>query len=160
MTGEQEALPWDADSSGALIYTAVNPDQLHQSSGARRSPWRFPFSHRREALTPIPEIHLCSGFRVRSSTFLVCAQRLTNAGWFHHLPHGSYHWLPQQGLVCDPVPAAHPCPKPRFPRGSELLPALGAAVPGAGGVKHRAGTLCWKAAPCQHTHGVITGQRC
>lgn len=129
--GEQEALPWDTDSSGALIYTAANPDQLHRSGRARRSPWRFPFSHRREALTPIPEIHLCPGFRVRSSTFLVCAHRLTNAGWFHHLSHGSYRWRPQQGLVCDRVPAAHPAPNrggfPTAPSCSLLwgLPCLG-----------------------------------
>lgn len=41
--GRRVALPREPDSSGALIYTAANPDELHQREGVRRSPWRFPF---------------------------------------------------------------------------------------------------------------------
>lgn len=71
--------PEDADSSGALIYTAADPDQLHPSGSARRSPWRFPFRH----LIPIREILLCP----KSSAFpAITAWPTQGGGFLIHLP--------------------------------------------------------------------------
>ena len=79
--GRRVALPWEPDSSGALIYTAANPDELHQREGVRRSPWHFPFLHRCKNLTPILVIHLYPSFQAQRSTFLACEHQLMNAGW-------------------------------------------------------------------------------
>lgn len=56
------ASPREPESSWAFIYTAANPDELHQREGARRSPWHFPFLHRCKNLTPILETHLPLNF--------------------------------------------------------------------------------------------------
>lgn len=98
--------PEDADSSGALIYTAADPDQLHPSGSARRSPWRFPFRH----LIPIREILLCP----KSSAFPATTAWPTQGGIFNLSP-SSYHALPAQSLPQTPHPAEpspHPDPLP------------------------------------------------
>lgn len=98
--------PEDADSSGALIYTAADPDQLHPSGSARRSPWRFPFRH----LIPIREILLCP----KSSAFPAITAWPTQGGIFNPSP-SSYHALPAQSLPQTPHPAEpspHPDPLP------------------------------------------------
>lgn len=78
--GRRVASPREPDSSGALIYTAANPDELHQREGARHSPWHFPFLHRCKNLTPILEIRLYLNFQAKSSKFLACEHHLMNPG--------------------------------------------------------------------------------
>lgn len=120
--------PEDADSSGALIYTAADPDQLHPSGSARRSPWRFPFRH----LIPIREILLCP----KSSAFPAITAWPTQGGIFNPSP-SSYHALPAQ---CR-VPTANPAPSRALPASRPSPSSTGAATCGAGGLKHGAQPL-------------------
>lgn len=105
--------PEDADSSGALIYTAADPDQLHPSGSARRSPWRFPFRH----LIPIREILLCP----KSSAFPAITAWPTQGGFLIHLPvpitlcQRSAASLPQTPHPAEPSPHPDPLPAARGP---------------------------------------------
>lgn len=106
--------PEDADSSGALIYTAADPDQLHPSGSARRSPWRFPFRH----LIPIREILLCP----KSSAFpAITAWPTQGGGFLIHLPvpitlcQRSAASLPQTPHPAEPSPHPDPLPAARVP---------------------------------------------
>lgn len=77
--GRRVALPQEPDSSGALIYRAANPEELHQREGAETQPLALPFLCK--TLTLIPDICLYPSLQAQSSTIQACESQLMEPEW-------------------------------------------------------------------------------